>query len=129
MIDPDWADLWEKNYYTLERALMQIKEQGRNPFCLMDLAIAYIKLGEESQASEIIKELEALYTEGHEGNIAVYLAMIFNEINEVELALDWVERAVEDKAPSLINLSIPLIFKSLQKKERFISCLNRMGFK
>jgi len=128
-IEPDWSDFWKDSYYNIDRASRKIQEQGRNPIYISNLAIAYVKSGELNPALKLIEELESIYQEGQEGNVAFILASIFNEMNENEMTLSWLERAVEKKAPRLINLGISLPFVSLQKETRFHACLERIGLK
>jgi adenylate cyclase len=127
-VEPDWAAFYKDGYYSLEKAMTDIKEQGRYPYQLSRLAIAHFKSGEINLALKLVQELESIFEEGREGNVALYLAMIFYEMGEKEKALSWLERAVEKKAPALINLSYPVYFESLHKESRFLACLDRIGF-
>jgi TolB-like protein/Tfp pilus assembly protein PilF len=128
-IRPDWAEFGENSYYSVERAEMAIQVQGRNPWYLSTLAIAYIKSGNSKEASELIGELKSIYEKGHEGNVASFLANIFDELGEKEETLTWLERAVEKKAPALINLSLCWWFKSLRGEPRFEVLLKKVGLK
>jgi serine/threonine-protein kinase len=128
-VEPDWADFFKEGHYSLEKAMTDVQEQGRYPYQLSRLAIAHFKSEELSSASKLVQELESLYREGLEGNVAVYLALTFYEMGEKEKALSWLERAVEKKAPTLINLSYPIWFESLHKEPRFLTCLDLIGFK
>ena len=128
-IRPDWAEFRENSYYSVEKASMNIQEQGRIPGFISYLAIAYIKSGNSKEASKLIEELKSLYEEGHEGNVACSLADIFDALGEKEKILTWLERAVEKKAPALINLSLCFWFKSLQEEPRFQALLKRVGLK
>jgi TolB-like protein/Tfp pilus assembly protein PilF len=128
-IRPDWAEFRENSYYSVEKASMNIQEQGRIPGFISYLAIAYIKSGNSKEASKLIEELKSLYEEGHEGNVACSLADIFDELGEKEKTLTWLERAVEKKAPALINLSLCYWLKSLQEEPRFQALLKRVGLK
>jgi serine/threonine-protein kinase len=128
-IRPDWAEWGGTNYYSVERASQEIQVQGRNPMYMGALAIAYIKSGNGGEAAKLAAELTALYEKGHEGNVAVELAQISYALGENEKALDWLERAVAEKAPGLINLSICTQFQSLQEDPRFLAVLKRVGLK
>jgi len=128
-IRPDWAEFRENSYYSVEKASMNIQEQGRIPGFISYLAIAYIKSGNSKEASKLIEELKSLYEEGHEGNVACGLADIFDELGEKEKTLTWLERAVEKKAPALINLSLCYWLKSLQEEPRFQALLKKVGLK
>jgi len=128
-IRTDWAEFRENSYYSVEKASLNIQEQGRNCGSITYLAIAYIKSGNSKEASKLIEELKSLYEEGHEGNVACSLADIFDALGEKEKILTWLERAVEKKAPALINLSLCFWFKSLQEEPRFQALLKRVGLK
>ena len=128
-IRTDWAEFRENSYYSVEKASLNIQEQGRNLGSITYLAIAYIKSGNSKEASKLIEELKSLYEEGHEGNVACSLADIFDALGEKEKILTWLERAVEKKAPALINLSLCFWFKSLQEEPRFQALLKRVGLK
>ena len=126
-IEPDMSDFWKDDYYNIERVNRIIHENGRYPIYIGDLAISFIKSKELNPALKLIEELESIYQVGLEGNVALHLALIFNEMKEGEIALSWLERAVEKKAPGLINLSIYLPFVTLQGEARFQSCLEKIG--
>ena len=84
-IEPDWSDFWKEDYYTVERATRQIQEQGRNPSYISDLAIAFIRSKELNPALKLIEELELIYQDWFEGNVALALALIFNEMKKKEI--------------------------------------------
>jgi serine/threonine protein kinase len=128
-IRPDWAEYWEASYFSIERAKMDIEVQGRNPGNVAELAVAYFKSGKPSEASKLLEELNSLYEKGHEGNVAFLLSLTYYELGGKEESLMWLERAVERKAPGLINLSYPAFFKSLREEPRFQAILKKVGFK
>jgi len=128
-VEPDWADFLKEEYYSLEKAMTEVQEQGRYPYQLSRLAIAHFKSEEISSSLKLVQELESLFKQGLEGNVALYLALIFYEMGEKEKALSWLERAVEKKAPAVINLSYPKLFEFLHKEPRYLACLDRIDFK
>ena len=128
-VRPDWALFGEDNFFTVETVKANIQAWGGNPGFLADLAIAYAKSGNLSEASRIIQELESLYAQSREGNIALILARVADNLGEKDKALTWLERALENKAPGLCDISRCIYYRPLQKDPRYQAILKKIGVK
>jgi serine/threonine protein kinase/Tfp pilus assembly protein PilF len=126
-LDPYWARREESS---VEEAQKELQDHGRNLWLLRRLAIAYHRSGNTKQATKLIKELESLYQRTLQGNVAYVLASYHcNTLHETAKSLTWLERAVEGKAPGLINVSVSDAFDSLQREPRFQAVLKKVGLR
>lgn len=128
-VRPDWAEYGEDTYYVVEKVKERIQAQGRAPWLLAELAIAYAKSGDFGETSKIVQELESQYQKGREGNIATQLAFIAELLGEKEKALTWLERAVENRAAGICDISRCIYLKSLQNDPRYQAILKKIGVK
>jgi hypothetical protein len=48
-------------------------------------------------------------------------------LNKIGHTLTWLEKAVEERSPSLVYLKVDPIFNSLQADPRFIEILRKIG--
>jgi len=55
------------------------------------------------------------------------LALIHIGLGEVDAALDWLEKAFEQRDASLIYLKVHTAYKSLLSEKRFTALLRRIG--
>ncbi len=100
---PDWAQPWFNN--------------------------SMVSVETAKAAKKHIEELEAVFEKGHGGNVALRLAGLYEELGDKNMALTWLERALEHKAPSLCDLSRCVYHKSLQSEPRYQAVLRKIGFK
>jgi adenylate cyclase len=128
-VRPDWADYGEDSFYMVEKIKARIQAQGRTPWSMAYLAIAYAKSVNPGEASKLIQELGSMYDQSRDGNIALHLALIADHLGKKEKALTWLDRALENKAPGLINISACFWFKSLQSDPRYQAILKKIGVK
>jgi hypothetical protein len=129
-IDPYWARLRTGFEFTIEEIENDIKEEGKNYWSLVELAAANYKLGNTGEAAKLIKEVEDLYEKVRQGNAAYSLASYYaGMLKDRDRSLTWLERAVEGRAPGLINVSRDLSFDFLHKEPRFHQVLRRVGLK
>jgi tetratricopeptide (TPR) repeat protein len=103
-------------------------EKSRAPFWLSDLAICYDITGDETKANEIINELIERYNDGEQGSIAFMLGKIYSGLDEVELALEWLERSYHNHELEMIWLYADPQFEILRENEQYIDLLKRVGF-
>jgi adenylate cyclase len=129
-IDPYWAKLRTGFELTIEEIERDIKEQGKSEWNLIGLAAANYKLGNIEEAAKLIKDVENLYEEDRQGNVAYMLAYYYvGMLKDRGRSLTWLERAVEGRAPMLINVSRDIRFDFLYEEPRFQEVLRRVGLK
>ena len=127
---PEWVRSWDGTSWSIEECKREIETDGRYPWSVGSLAVAYHQAGDSVEAGKLIRELQSLYESGREGNVACSLANVFCHLGDKEKTLDWLDRAVERKAPGLINVDRGSSFGRLLRDEpRFQAILKRVGVK
>jgi tetratricopeptide (TPR) repeat protein len=96
---------------------------GGTPICIADLARAYVASGKMNQAAKLLSDLEkssnASFTH------APQIAMIYASMGDNEQAMNWLERAYEERFnPSILLRSG---FNPLRSDPRFEDLLRRIG--
>jgi serine/threonine protein kinase len=107
---------------TVEKAL----PQSRNWSSLRAmLAVVHAGSGRASQALEILEELKK---EGASVPLLSYwAAIIFNVLQDKEQALDWLEKACEERIGFLALLKVASGFRNLSQEPRYQAILKRIG--
>jgi TolB-like protein len=108
--------------------LEQFIDSRRVPFFLSDLAICYYSTGEKESANELLQELVERYYQGEQGSIAFAIGRYYSGINEIEPALEWLEKSYEGHEVEMIWLYADLAFENLQGNKQYIDLLKRVGF-
>jgi serine/threonine protein kinase len=111
----------------LERAVKDltaaVDRSDRNPAILAYLAFALALAGDAERARA---QLDGLLS--REGYVPPYhVAMIFVGLGEREQALDWIDRAVEDRAAWIIFLDRSPIFDPLKTEPRLQAVIRLLG--
>jgi tetratricopeptide (TPR) repeat protein len=89
---------------------------------LEDVGHAYAMLGKRSEALKILAQLKKRdYPSGYG------MAIIYTGLGEKDQALEWLEKAYEDRSELLTWLKVDPRFDSLRSDERFIKLLRRVG--
>jgi len=97
---------------------------GRAPYYLGCLAYGCGMAGQRERALSIIEELsDRAQTE----YVApTFFAWAFSGLGDTDSALDWIEKACEEKSPSLA-MHHPTLFADLRSDERFHEIRRRMA--
>ncbi len=104
----------ERAVQAFERA---VERSGREPRSLSNLAVAYASTGREVRARELLVELELLAEDRYLS--AALIAEVYVALGELETALDWLERALADRARDLIFLETSRGYDALLDHPRF----------
>jgi hypothetical protein len=89
------------------------------------LAVGHAGSGRTSQAVEI---LEKLKKEGASVPLLSYwAAIIFNVLGDKQQALDWLEKACEERIGFLVLLKVASGFRNLSEEPRFQAILKNIG--
>ena len=126
-----WAARIYMAMHDYDKAIVELEnafEFKRIPFFLSDLAICYYVTGEKEGANEILQEFIERYNQGEQGSIAFAIGRIYSGIDEIELALEWLEKSYQDHEMEMIWLYADPAFESMQDNERYIDLLKRVGF-
>lgn len=89
------------------------------------MGYARARAGDVVAARELAGELDALTDTGYVSG--VHLAQVFVGLGETGAALDWLERAVEDRASELAWLAVRPVFDPLRGEPRFTKLLEAVG--
>ena len=89
---------------------------------LFILAYAYADIGRNEEADKII-ELMIENRESFTG-FHIPLAAVYTVMGKHDLALQWIEKAVESRDPGIVFLALYPFYKPLYKNPRYINALN-----
>jgi TolB-like protein/DNA-binding winged helix-turn-helix (wHTH) protein len=99
-----------------------VQLSGGSPICVADLARAYVASGKMNEAVKLLRDLEnsnASFTD------APHIAMIYAFMGDNEQAMNWLERAYQERFnPSILLRSG---FDPLRSDPRFEDFLRRVG--
>lgn len=90
------------------------------------LAHAYGRAGRSEDAQALIRQLSARAGESYVS--CYYRALPYLGLGEVDRALDWLERAVRERAAALVYLKVDPIWDLVRDDRRFQDVLERLKF-
>jgi adenylate cyclase len=89
------------------------------------LGYAYAISGERAKAEEALRELEELANRQYVSPTG--FATIYLGLGEKEKALDWLEKAYEERDSACWYLKIDRIYDPVRKEPRFQAILKKIG--
>jgi len=100
-----------------------VRLSGGSPICIAELARAYVAAGKMNEAVKLLSDLEKRSTASFTD--APQIAMIYASMGNNEQAMNWLERAYEERFnPSILLRSG---FRPLRSDPRFADLLRRVG--
>jgi len=112
----------------IKKLRLSVETSGRIPPTLAFLARAYAEIGDEKQAHTILEELKNLSENpGHGYTQPLQIAFVYEGLGQRDDALDWLERAVEERDGWLVYLNTYPRFDTLREEPRFKTILQRVG--
>lgn len=81
--------------------------------------------GNKAQALQVLKQLEERARNGYVS--PYYFALLYTGLGEKDLALEWLEKAYEERQPYLILIKVEPVFDVLHSDPRFQDLLRRIG--
>jgi eukaryotic-like serine/threonine-protein kinase len=121
------AYLQKKMYEEAVTEFRRAKAISRaNPGYLSLLGYAYALTGNKSEALKLLAELTEQNKQTH--GVPYCLSVIYTGLGEKEQALGSLQKAYEERDPSMIHLKVEPIFDSLRPHPRFQDLLRRMNF-
>ena len=117
----------EKHMYADAIAELQKTTQisPKSPFMAAALARAYAAAGKRAEAKEILsqpsRESSLQYVS------PFYVATVYVGLGENDAALDWLERAYQDRSNGLIFLNVDPELDGVRSSARFQSLQREMG--
>jgi TolB-like protein/Tfp pilus assembly protein PilF len=121
-----WAHLlsgrMEEGIAELERS---VAASPGNTMWLGQLGEAYGLAGREAKARAVLRDLE---TRAKSAYVSPYhFAYVYTGLGEKDRALDWLERAVNERAGPAYGIKGSFLFRSLHAHPRFRALLRKMG--
>jgi serine/threonine-protein kinase len=92
---------------------------------LAQLGQAYALTGKVGQAREILQHLEELSRRQYVS--PYHMAYIHTGLGEPDTAIDWLERAFEERAGAVYGIKGSFLFTSLRWHPRFVALLKKMN--
>jgi tetratricopeptide (TPR) repeat protein len=107
----------------LERA---VADSGENPYAVGYLGYALARAGERERAEKALQQFHELACKIY---VPAYATSLVNlGLGETNAALEWLEKAFEDREPRIAELKVDPIFDPLRSEPRFQDMLRRMNF-
>ena len=92
---------------------------------LARLGCTYGRVGKRTEAERVLAELTERSKQKYVAPF--YFAMVWVGLGEKEKALDWLERAYQERDPGLRVIKVDPMFNSIRREPRFINILRGMG--
>ena len=92
---------------------------------LAQLGQAYAESGRITEAREILNRLSELGTRQYVS--PYHMAYVLTGLGEQEKAMDWLERAFEEKAGAIYGIKGSFLFSALRSHPRFLGLLRKMN--
>jgi Flp pilus assembly protein TadD len=112
-----------------EEAITELKKavtfSGGSPVMKAALGHAYAVSGRRGEAMNVLTELQMLTKRSYIS--ASEIAAIYAGLGERDRAMDWLEKAAEDRAFHLVYLKVRPEFAPLRSDPRFEGLLRRIG--
>ncbi|MBK7792912.1 MAG: tetratricopeptide repeat protein [Betaproteobacteria bacterium] len=138
-IDPNWTWGYTKLARTLARqgnceealAQAEIAERrlagGAAPLSWSWLGVTYATCGDTVRSRQMLERLHALEEKQYVDPVT--FAQVHGALGEVEVALDWYEKAFADRTPNMVFTAIlPGLSPELVGNPRYQAIVDRMGF-
>ncbi len=90
------------------------------------LAYGYAEAGRESEAREVLSEVEEIHRQSY--TCAYEIALVHLSLGDESAALDWLEQAVEDGSSCVPFMNVDPRWDTLRDDPRFRELLDRVGF-
>jgi serine/threonine-protein kinase len=112
-----------------EQAVRELQWNGPDspqaPSALADLGYVYARAGRAHDARKVISELTNRSAREYVSPYA--LALVHAGLGETQRALEWLERAGEERTPRLLFLSVEPMFDGLRSDPRFAALRRKLG--
>lgn len=113
-----------------DRAIAELQQAAtishRSPPVLSALGHAYAMAGKKNEATKALQELTA--EAGKQYVSPFYFAILHAGLKQNDNAMDWMEKAYQDKSNSVIFLKVDPELDPLRSNPRFRSLLQRLAF-
>ena len=114
----------------LEQATKELAQardtSGIHPGPISALAAVYSLAGQRDQAQQAVGQLKQIAEQRYVS--PYYLALAFLGLGENDAALDWLEKALEERSGWLVNLKVEPCMDTLRSHPRFQKLLRKLVF-
>ncbi|MBN1223294.1 MAG: protein kinase [Candidatus Aminicenantes bacterium] len=135
-IDPDFQEAhhWLGRTYAqvgnfaeaIENLQMANRLSGGEPGDKAVLGYAYALAGKHKEAEEMLSQLKSLSNQRYVS--PVDLAMLCTGLDEKNEAIEWLEKAYEERAERFVYLKVNPEFNPLRKDSRFQNLMGKMDY-
>jgi tetratricopeptide (TPR) repeat protein len=116
------TDAYTEAIPELDRA---IALSGGSPRASAEMGLAYARLGNTRAATKLIDDLREQSTRRYVSPFD--LAVIYGGLGNRDRALEWLEKAYEERSPSLSLLQFSPAFATIRSSPRFTNLVRRVG--
>jgi tetratricopeptide (TPR) repeat protein len=96
-----------------------------NTLYLAQLGEAYALAGKVEQAREVLHQLEQLSQQRYVS--PYHMAYVYTGLGEQDRAMDWLERAYDERGGSVYGIKGSFLFTTLRPHPRFQALLKKMN--
>ena len=109
-----------------EQAIAEFQKQTTAPYSYSgELGQAY---GLSGRRSDALKEIDKLHELSKQQYVAPYsLALIYASLGDKDNALEWLEKAYDDRSALLVRIRVDPRLDNLRSEPRFKALIKRMG--
>ena len=83
---------------------------------------------QNSKSNDILEELKQMSQEFSVGSPAFYIAMLYAQMGEINLAFDWLDKAYREHEGHMYWLKVEPPFEPLRSDPRWQEMLDNVGF-
>jgi tetratricopeptide (TPR) repeat protein len=98
---------------------------GRHSMSLGFLGAAYASAGRISEAQKIVEELQGIAEKAYVPG--TYFTFIYSGLGEIDKALDWFEKSIEEHDPTIAVQHVSHFFDPLRSHPRYHALLRKMN--
>ena len=100
----------------------------RAPRPLGTLALAYLKTRQFDKAQQLLDEIKQKSQKSPAGSPSFYAAMIYAQMDEIDKAFEWLEKAYDTHEIEMYWLKVEPPFDPLRNDSRWQTMLEKVGF-
>lgn len=117
----------QKGDYTKAIAELQLAANmsRQSPPVIAALGHAYAMAGKRTEAGKILEQMQ---TQSRDQYVSpFYVALVYAGLNDQGQAIDWLEKAYDDRSNTLVFAGVDPELDNLRQNPRFLSILHRMS--
>lgn len=124
-----YSGQYQKSIAALTKVLAIMQNpRNRSPRALAFLAISYYHTSKKQEAKALLEEIVERSKNSSTGSPAFHIAMIYSQMDERELAYQWLEKAYQDHEVEMYWLKVEPPFEPIHDDPRWQSMLDKVGF-